>query len=442
MARRALLIANGSFRDEGIAPLQAPSHDARRFGELLAREDVGGFEIEYADNLESSELRRRILRFFRKSKTNDQTLVYFSGHGDKDRDGELYFNTHDTEPDALEATAVPARYVIRQAKFSLSKQTVFLIDCCYSGAFASSLGVKSSAQSLSKDDFDVEGSHGMAVITASAGLQPAREHVADDGAESLFTSHLINGIALGGADRDETGKITLANLLHYIREQLRAQGEVQEPRSFFFGLDGSEPIALNPALIRNPIPAEIVERCRADDWRERRLAVAELEVIAENNPSFVPDVIALLEVLKTDPDDRVKRPAKLHLAKIAHNANTPLPPPPSAPPPTKIKNPRQGLFANMDAFLLAQPEVRQSLRRGAKVEAIKAVRSASNWSLSDSKIWVEKQIPPSDSSKITKTTPTQGEIDYANPFDNPLGWAFAIVAISGLYFLASKIGFI
>lgn len=329
MARRALLIANGSFRHEGIASLKSPVPDANRLAELLRREDVGGFDVDVAEDLNSAELRKRVLRFFNGAGAGDQTILFFSGHGDKNSDGHLYLNTADTEPDLLEATAVPARFVIDRAQKSLSKQTLFFIDCCYSGAFAASLGVKAGGQSetqpLSRDDFAVAGARGMAIMTASAGLQPARELALNGRIESLFTRHLIDGISTGAAASAMSGTISVANLFHYVRDQLRQDGAKQEPRNFLFGLDGSEPVALNPAKRTNPLPPELLAQCEQERWQERQMAATELAGLAQQDALVRPFAVVDLRKLAKDPDDRVKQFARRYLQALGEEIEEPKP---------------------------------------------------------------------------------------------------------------------
>lgn len=316
MARRALLIGIDTFDHAGITPLKAPVNDARRLAELLRRDDVGGFEVETVENCDATTLRRKVHAFFSKAGSKDQSVVYFSGHGDKDAEGNLYLNTSDTEPSMLEATALPASFMIRMAKNSPSRQTIFLFDCCYSGAIAAAFGEKRGGAELSRDNFSVEGAHGMAVITASASLEAAREEDKGSGTESLFLHHLICGIETGAADSAQSGLITLGNLFAYVRDQLRHQGAKQQPRSFFFGLDGTETLTLNPALSANPIPPELLERCIHDDWRERRLAVIEMEELTEKEPALAPNVVDHLKTLLVDPDDRVKNVLNGTIARL------------------------------------------------------------------------------------------------------------------------------
>ena len=63
-------------------------------------------------------------------------LLYFSCHGIKDEDGQLYFAATNTRRKLLDATAISAHFENRVMFRSRSRKQLLLLDCCYSGAFA------------------------------------------------------------------------------------------------------------------------------------------------------------------------------------------------------------------------------------------------------------------------------------------------------------------
>jgi uncharacterized caspase-like protein len=250
MALRALIIANGDFDDDRIRPLKSPVGDAQRLKALLSRDDVGPYDVELCADLSSYDLRQTVERFFNAAEYDDRQLLFFSGHGFKHgSDGKLYFGTKDTRRETMRSSSLSSRFVFEEASASIAQQTIIFIDSCYSGAFVKGHTLKASDQVIASDDFHDDGDYGMAIITASSSVQTAAEKDGDDFAQSVFTRHLIDGIANGGADPGQSGRINLNGLFRYIRTEMKKEAANQEPKPHYFGLDGSVEIARNPVQL-------------------------------------------------------------------------------------------------------------------------------------------------------------------------------------------------
>ena len=76
-----------------------------------------------------------ISRFFKQMKRDDLLLLYYSGHGVRDVQGNLYLAVKDTQKDYLKATAIPSRFIEEEMNSTYSKRQVLVLDCCHSGAF-------------------------------------------------------------------------------------------------------------------------------------------------------------------------------------------------------------------------------------------------------------------------------------------------------------------
>ena len=63
---------------------------------MLADSAVGGFEVHTLINQPSHKVSLEIESFFDNRKRDDLLVLYFSGHGLKYADGQLYFATIDT----------------------------------------------------------------------------------------------------------------------------------------------------------------------------------------------------------------------------------------------------------------------------------------------------------------------------------------------------------
>jgi Caspase domain len=296
--RRALLVANGAFEDSRIAPLASPVRDVERLAAVLRRADIGPYEVTLCLNLPLSELRVAVQRFFDAARYEDLVLLLLSSHGIKDRVGKLHFAARDTRFDALQATALDARFVWERIDESEARRSILLLDTCYSGAFAHAAGSKGVGEEVTRGDFGDDQSSGKVVITASTAVQRAFERTVAGSMQSSFTRHVTEGLASGRADLDRSGDITVDELYHYVRSAIRAeQAEVpaaalQTPQRWYFGLDGSVPIAK-----RAPGPAGAV----AD---EALAAATGTEITAPDAPVESPargPLHAVVRLLRSAP---------------------------------------------------------------------------------------------------------------------------------------------
>ena len=240
MAQRvALLIGNQIFHPEsGLPPLRGPANDIAALSRLLGDPTRGRFEVHEFMDKTSQEVTRSIEQALNNAISEDLFLIYYSGHGRLDRSGRLYLATADTLQDVLFSTSVRARDLSDLVELSNCQQVVLVLDCCYSGAVGLRGDVGSELHIVDK-------AHGFYIMTASTGIQAAREtETAVDGAVmGSFTASLVKGIESGAADRGRSGKILLSDLRHYL-------GQVSTgstPQFFASNASGDPLISLSPA---------------------------------------------------------------------------------------------------------------------------------------------------------------------------------------------------
>ena len=112
MARRlALVIASYQYQDAGLRRLTAPAHDAESLAAVLRNPDIAGFEVTMLINEPHYRVGEVIDDFYRDRRSDDLTLLYFTGHGLKDDDGRLYLAMANTRRDSLLFTALPAEQI-------------------------------------------------------------------------------------------------------------------------------------------------------------------------------------------------------------------------------------------------------------------------------------------------------------------------------------------
>lgn len=343
--KRALILATGTYADSRITALKSPVPDAERLRLLLIRDDVGPYDVTMLSDAGLMAQRVAIERYFQSAGPDDTLLLFVSGHGDKDADGDLYFLAQDTDRDLLSSTAIGAHFVSKQAARSRAKQKVLLIDTCYSGAFAKGHVFKSGSAAITAEDFGENGGRGTAIITAASSTQLASEAAAEGRMQSRFTRHLIEGIETGAADVNGTGNITLDELFDYVRTALHREGPGQEPKRLN-AIDGDMVIARNPVPRAVPLAPAMLKRVASRNWETRAAACIPLAEIVRNGDRQRGPALAALQSLGEDPDDRVKRRAQVELTALAEQDRKKmsffgdLPKPDPTPKPDPIPDPK------------------------------------------------------------------------------------------------------
>src|ERR1035441_3065160 len=141
--KSALIVANWEYGDSDLRQLVAPANDAEALASILRDPNTCGFEVTTLLNRPCRDLSEEIERFFLNRRRDDLLLLYFSCHGIKDDDGLLYFAAPDTRlidhSRPMRSTALSAEFVRSVMHGSNSRRQVLMLDCCYSGAFASAM---------------------------------------------------------------------------------------------------------------------------------------------------------------------------------------------------------------------------------------------------------------------------------------------------------------
>jgi formylglycine-generating enzyme required for sulfatase activity len=257
----ALIIGTSEYQDTTLPKLQTPDVDVEALAKVLRDQQVGGFdEVIPLINQSVATLNRAIARFFMRRKRDDLLLLYFTGHGLLDDQGQLYLAAQDTERDLLSATAVSAAFISREIDRSRSQRQVLILDCCYSGAFARGSKGVPGAQVGTKSAFEGSG-YGRVVLTASDETQFAWEgqQVIGGIEKSVFTHYLVEGLQTGEADEDRDGWVTLDEWYDYVYGKVVSQTSKQTPGKWNYEQRGDLIIARNPNPVvkQAQLPAEL-----------------------------------------------------------------------------------------------------------------------------------------------------------------------------------------
>ncbi|HEY0401554.1 MAG TPA: caspase family protein, partial [Blastococcus sp.] len=87
--RKALVVATYAYSDGGLKQLEAPEHDAESFASVLEDPAIAGFDVTMLVNQPHYVVGEAIADFYTGCRSDDLTLLYFTGHGLKDDEGRL-----------------------------------------------------------------------------------------------------------------------------------------------------------------------------------------------------------------------------------------------------------------------------------------------------------------------------------------------------------------
>jgi hypothetical protein len=305
--RRALIVANDKYEQDGLRNLQAPAADAEGLRRVLGDPQIGAFAVQVVRNEPSHVLHAQVEELFLESKPDDVLLLHFSCHGLKNESGELFFAAANTRPDRLGSTAVSADFVQKSMRATRSRCVVLLLDCCYGGAFAQGVTVRGSGDVNVLGSFPQErlgGGRGRAIITASGAMEFALEgtRLAEDSRRrrpSVFTAALIDGLASGDADRDQDGWVSLKELYDYVFDKVKEQNPNQSPNCQM-DLQGELYLARSQKhrIKISSIPLDLGAALDNPDMYARLGVISELRsrLIGDNPPAAADAHKALIEI--------------------------------------------------------------------------------------------------------------------------------------------------
>ena len=235
MKKLALLIGVSEYEYE-LNPLPGALKDVDAIQRVLQHPDMGYFSpnnIKVLKNPQIPNMGMEIEKIFSNCQKHDLVLLYFSGHGIKDDNGNLYLASSQTckHPNGqlITSSTVAASFVHNIMDKSPSRRQVIILDCCFSGAFARGMTVKNDG------DVDIKnqlGGEGRAVLTSSTSTQYSFEEQVSN--HSIYTRYLVEGIENGKADLDNDGVISVDELHEYTRTRMQEVAPLCKPEIYAF----------------------------------------------------------------------------------------------------------------------------------------------------------------------------------------------------------------
>ncbi len=251
MGKYALLIGVSEY-SEGENPLgalPAALNDVKELSAVLEDETIGEFDqVLPLENPSAGQMRSKIEALFADRSSEDLVLLYFSGHGITDQQGNFFFSTPKTHKNSkgllVKSSAIPAQEVYGYMNDCASDRMIVILDCCHSGAFGDLIPRDSG-----EIKFEAQlGGRGRVVLTASAAIDYSYERSGEELA--VYTRYLIDGIKSGAADRDEDGYVSADELHDYVSEKLAKAAPGMSPQRYV-KQDG-EKIRLTKAIVADP----------------------------------------------------------------------------------------------------------------------------------------------------------------------------------------------
>ncbi len=230
--RVAVLIGQNRFPNAAhLTDLSYAEADARAIAELLGSDSgVPYDEIITIPTGTSYEALERLELMAADLRHEDTILVYYSGHGVRDRRRRLYLAFENTNEDRLTSTALQVGQVLDLMQAHNARRRILVLDCCYAGAVGAEFDRSSLPEQIATE---VEGA-GTVVLTAAAKTEVAKED--PEHGHGIFTRHFLDGLA-GAADVDGNGVVTSEELFEYVHRMVSAE-TAQKPQRFNHEIEG------------------------------------------------------------------------------------------------------------------------------------------------------------------------------------------------------------
>jgi len=310
--RYAVLIASSQFEDQCIQNLWCPENDVDGLNELLMSKDYGNFsESIPLKNKPHHEILLEIEQIIENASRNDLVLIYYSGHGKQDSNGNLYLATTNTRTRYLKSTSIPIDSIKTYIAASRINKVIIILDCCYSGLVGKAFlkgGIDEQLQSLSSGN-------GIFIMTASTGTQIALEN--RDERYGVFTKHIVEGIHDWKATNDD-GYITMNSLYSYVNKQMMEDGH-QNPMKWDFNINGEIVIARNRRIERQRNEWDSLSLALTDDDEDIRWNAVQILAKLKDQRTITSLIHAL-----NDRSDIIQEMSSKTLREIGKPAIRPL----------------------------------------------------------------------------------------------------------------------
>jgi uncharacterized caspase-like protein len=277
--RVALLIGVSDY-GSGFETLPGVGKDLEILKHALENSAVGNFtSVETLLNPSPQSMAEAIQHLCLDRLESDLILLYFSGHGVRDPQGQIYLTTstsrRGTEKNVVRSTTIPLNFLRDLMQQSQAKQQVVVLDCCFSEAIPGSGSFRQDRPVSAK--LLLTGDHQTILLSSTATQHPFAQKGAD---HSIYTFSLVEGLETGAADLNQDGHITLRELHDYIKRKVQITSPALQPQIYGSTSSQQTVVAASPtgdAKLRYRMEAEqylgqdlsMIDRVILDAHRER-----------------------------------------------------------------------------------------------------------------------------------------------------------------------------
>ncbi|MDF3069628.1 MAG: 5-methylthioadenosine/S-adenosylhomocysteine nucleosidase [Polyangiaceae bacterium] len=250
---RALLVGVASYERVSKLP-ESVLNDARDLATLLKSPARGGYldtnvELLLDQDATAARFRLGLQRLAEKTRAEDTVVVFFSGHGLRQVDGdraEAYLLPIDYDPRNLERTALSATELTRLLGAIQAKRLVVLLDACHAaGAAQLKTGAATATFKSGLDDKTYEAlGRGAGRVVIASSRADELSCVLPGMNNSLFTAYLLEALAGAAASEDEDF-VRVLDVFHHISENVPLRA-TQHPVLKAQDVENNFPVALSP----------------------------------------------------------------------------------------------------------------------------------------------------------------------------------------------------
>ena len=223
------------------------------------------FQVLVNEQVSRAKFLQTVGEVLRRAEPEDLVILFLAMYGFLDASGQdLYFLTHEADPNLPEAQGISRYDLLRQIDRSKARKIILFLDACHTGAFAASHTMLARRSAGAADINRLlgamgEAQDGVAVMSSSTAAEFSQEGQQFCGGHGAFTCALLTGLK-GTADTNKNGLIELRELFDHTYRVVKASTKSHQHPSIEGRYDNSLPLAHVPGLL----PRDNTQRGRAE----------------------------------------------------------------------------------------------------------------------------------------------------------------------------------
>jgi len=257
--------------------------DARKLhafftGQFAGRVNADHFKLITDREATRGKILKELGEVAGRAARNDLLILFVATHGFPDAAGQdLYFYTHDTDPNLPEDRALSRHDLDRVLTKAATQRVVLLLDACHAGGMGQSTALAMRGQSLAAVNLLLsaigKSAPGRVAITSSSASERSQESKNFCGGHGAFTCALLTGLE-GAADGNHDGLVGVRELYDF------AYGRVKDLTN------GAQHPTISDAPFDEGLPLAVVERASVPQAGKK--VNVDLGGSSSNSVAYVP----------------------------------------------------------------------------------------------------------------------------------------------------------